>query len=99
MRSLKNQQPRESWKIITEHKNALIHKLHSTSYTTFFLKSINDINSNKDMETDHDNANDSFDESINDDIENEVNQPITESEILKYVKLLKNSQASCADNI
>ena len=40
-----------------------------------------------------------FDETINVNVENEVNQPITESEILKCVKLLNNNKALDEDNV
>ena len=40
-----------------------------------------------------------YQEEINNDMENEINQPITESEILKNVKLLKNNKSPGSDNI
>ena len=39
------------------------------------------------------------DENIDDDTENEINQPITETEILKNVKLLKDNKSPGFDSI
>ena len=52
-----------------------------------------------DMEPRNDNPEDLLNETINVNVENEVNQPITEAEILKSVKSLKNNKASGEDNI
>ena len=54
-----------------------------------------------DEDTGHTNDTSEYpsDETINAYVENKVNQPITESEILKCVKLLKNNKASGEDNI
>ena len=64
-----------------------------------FFKSTNEVNLDEDTGQTNDTSDDLPDETINANVENEVNQPITESEILKCVKLLKNNKASGEDNI
>ena len=56
-------------------------------------------NSKEHTDLNSDNADDPFDETSDISVENEVKQTITESEILKTVKLLKNNKASGIDNI
>ena len=97
LRSLKNQHPREYWKIINSHKKSSESQASLDDFYQFF-KSINE-NSEEHTDLNSDNADDNFDETSDINVENEVNQPITESEILKNVKLLKNNKASGIDNI
>ena len=63
-----------------------------------FFKSMNEANGNENDTDDMDGGNET-DEIINSDINNEINQPITESEILKNVKMLKNNKSPGSDSI
>lgn len=98
LRSLKNQNPREYWKIINSHKQSSGPQASLENFYQFF-KSMNEDSeeANQDIGNDHDDT--TLDETIECDIENEVNQPITEAEILQNVKLLKNNKASGIDCI
>ena len=59
---------------------------------------MNEANGNENDTDDMDGGNET-DENINFDINNEINQPITESEILKNVKMLKNNKSPGSDSI
>ena len=98
LRSLKHKHPREYWKIINSHKKGSNSQASLDEFYQFF-KSTNEVNLDEDTGQTNDTSDDLPDETINANVENEVNQPITESEILKCVKLLKNNKASGEDNI
>ena len=59
---------------------------------------MNEANGNENDTDDMDGGNET-DENLNTDIDNEINQPITESEILKKVKMLKNDKSPGSDSI
>ena len=92
LRPLKNQHPREYWKIINSHKKPSESQVSLDDIYQFF-KSINE-NSEEHTDLNSDNADYNFDETFDTNVENEVNQPITESEILKktlsYLKTIKH---------
>lgn len=98
LRSLKNQNPREYWKIINSHKHSSGPQATLEHFYQFF-KSMNDNPMEENQDITNDNDDTISNETIDSDIENEVNQPITETEILQNIKLLKNNKASGNDNI
>ena len=98
LRELRNKHPREYWKIINSHKKCSDSQATLNDFYNFF-KSTNEMSTEPDMEPRNDNPEDLLNETINVNVENEVNQPITEAEILKSVKSLKNNKASGEDNI
>ena len=59
---------------------------------------MNEANENENDTDDMDSV-DETDQNININIDNEINQPITESEILKNVKMLKNNKSPGSDSI
>ena len=83
-------------KDIDSHKKSSESQASLDDFYQFF-ESINE-NSEEHTDLNSDNADDNFDETSDINVENDVNQPITESEILKNVKLLKNNKASGIDN-
>lgn len=98
LRSLKNSNPREYWKIINaKKKSGQVEAPLSELYE--FYKSVNDLNSDENTNYNDETENNSNNSDMSDDIENEVNQPITESEILQTVKLLKNNKSPGDDYV
>ena len=91
LRKLKNKNPKEYWKIINniDSKNT-DSSIKTDALYTFFKDLNNELNS------DDDSSDPNIDISINDDDEI-LNSPITDSEIMKCIKLLKNNKA-CADD-
>ena len=93
LRSLKNKSPKEYWKIINsiDNKRTESNIELDTLYT--FFKDLN-----KQPETDNDYSGDNIEISVNDDDEI-LNSPISDGEILKCIKLLKNNKACANDDI
>ena len=93
MRNLKNKTPKEYWKIINsiDNKKADNNIELDTLYT--FFKDLN-----KQPDIDDDSCDDNTDICI-DDNDEILNSPITDSEILKCIKALKNNKACANDDI
>ena len=93
LRNLKNKNPKEYWKIINsiDNKKTDSNIELDTLYT--FFKDIN-----KQLDSDNDSCDNDIHISIEDNDE-VLNSPITDSEILKCIKLLKNNKACANDEI
>ena len=95
LKNLKHARPKDFWKIInstgkTEKQSAPLEDLYN------FFKTLN--SENNEINSEHSTENftaEGFEESIND----EINQPFSEAEILKAVKNVKNNKSSRIDGI
>ncbi|MCG8049047.1 MAG: reverse transcriptase family protein [Candidatus Thiodiazotropha endolucinida] len=97
LRNMKSSDPREYWKAINSHKKTGKPQAALDDFFNFF-KSVNEC----DLDGNSVNAepdNNSAQEEIRPEVEAEVNQPVTEQEVLQHVKLLKNNKSPGTDNI
>ena len=96
LRNLKKNKPKEYWKVINSSKNANNTRASLTDLYNFFKN----INSQDDVGLSQDGYSFDFDMNGNNEINNdEINQTITENEILAAIKSLKNNKSSGLDNI
>ena len=96
LKTLKHAKPREYWKLInsTDEKNKSMAPLQDL-YNYF--KNIN--RSNEEESENTHSENDTINEQHSQNINNYVNQPFTDNEIIKAVKNLKNNKSSGTDSI
>ena len=97
LRNLKNSKPKEFWRIInsidkSKNKTAPLQNLYE------YFKKANAGNLNDKTEDDPSDEQ-FFGTNNNSDMNESLNQPLTETEILKAVKCLKNSKSQGNDNI
>ena len=96
LRQLKNANPKEYWKIIKSTKKPNnIHATLEDLYSFYTKANLNHTNENVDTQQ-NDETEVLSNEQIN---ENEINQPITEDEIIMVAKTLKNNKTGGVDNI
>ena len=93
LRSLKNKSPKEYWKIINSIDNKKADSNIELDKLYTFFKDLNE-----QPDTEHDFCDNNIEFSI-DDNDEILNSPITDSEILKCIKLLKNNKACANDDI
>ena len=97
LRSLKNKNPREYWKIINSQNESGKVKAPLNDFYDFY-KTVNQNcceSANLDFESEVNKGHGDR----NADAENEINHPVTESEILQNVKSLKNNKSPGADSV
>lgn len=90
LRRLKTSNSKEYWKILNSSNEKAQTKAPLNDLYNFFK----DINSQS-----NDQAGANMDTDVNDTVNAEINQPITESEILKAIKQLNNDKSPGIDNI
>ena len=96
LRNLMKNNPKEYWEVINSSKNADDTSASIIDFYHFFKN----INSQDDVGPSQDGYSFEFDISDKDEIKNdEINQTVTENEILAAIKSLKNNKSSGLDNI
>jgi hypothetical protein len=92
LRKLKNANPKEYWRIINNASKNNAQPNASLSDLYNYFKQVNEVQLNNDEEN-----NQPF--IINEELNEEINMPINEQEILRAVKNLKNNKSPGVDNI